>query len=257
MTPRVPGPTAGAAWVPPTGAALAAVEHLYVHVPFCANKCPYCDFNSHAGRDREIGAYVDALLAETAARATGLAPRTIFVGGGTPTHPDAPTLDRMLAGILACLDVSRLEEVTVEANPGTFTPEKIRALTRNRVDRVSLGVQSFDDRRLKVLGRIHDSKDAVRSVAMLRDGGVARISLDLILATPGQTLGEQQRDVARAIALEPRAREHVRPHVRGGHRVHADAARGKLPAAQRRPRPRAPRRRVRAGSRPRATAATR
>ena len=210
MTARDPGPAAGAAWVPPSGAGLASVEHLYVHVPFCANKCPYCDFNSHAGRDREIGAYVDALLAEAAARATGLAPRTVFVGGGTPTHPDAATLDRMLAGLLARLDLSRLEELTVEANPGTFTPEKIRALTRNRVDRVSLGVQSFDDRRLKVLGRIHDSKDAVRSVAMLRDGGVARISLDLILATPGQTLGEQQRDVARAIALEP---EHVSTYV--------------------------------------------
>jgi len=207
--PRAPAASQGPAAWPPVGG-LASVEHLYVHVPFCANKCPYCDFNSHAGRDREIGAYVDALLAEASRRATGLAPRTIFVGGGTPTHPDAATLDRMLGGILACLDTSRLDEVTVEANPGTFTPEKIRALTRHRVDRVSLGVQSFDDRRLKVLGRIHDSKDAVRSVAMLRDGGVARISLDLILATPGQTLGEQQRDVARAIALEP---EHVSTYV--------------------------------------------
>ncbi len=209
LAPGAPVPSRGPVTAPPVGD-LASVEHLYVHVPFCANKCPYCDFNSHAGRDREIGAYVDALLAEAAQRATGLAPRTIFVGGGTPTHPDAATLDRMLDGILGRLDTSRLDEVTVEANPGTFTPEKIRALTRNRVDRVSLGVQSFDDRRLKVLGRIHDSKDAVRSVAMLRDGGVARISLDLILATPGQTLGEQQRDVARAIALEP---EHVSTYV--------------------------------------------
>jgi oxygen-independent coproporphyrinogen-3 oxidase len=186
------------------------VEHLYVHVPFCANKCPYCDFNSHAGRDGEITAYVDALLAEARAKAAGLAPRTIFVGGGTPTHPSAEAIDRMLGGIRDAIDPSRLEETTVEANPGTFTPAKIRALVRHGVDRVSLGVQSFDDRRLKVLGRIHDAKDAVRSVEMLRDGGIARISLDLILATPGQSLGEQQRDVARAIALEP---EHVSTYV--------------------------------------------
>jgi oxygen-independent coproporphyrinogen-3 oxidase len=187
-----------------------AIDHLYVHVPFCARKCPYCDFNSHAGRDGEIDGYVEALVLEAKAHAQGLAPRTIFVGGGTPTHPDERALDRYLGGIVSLLDVSRLEEFTVEANPGTFTPGKVRALVRHGVDRVSLGVQSFDDRRLAVLGRIHDAADAVRSVAMLREGGVRRISLDLMLATPGQTLGEQQRDVARAIALAP---EHVSTYV--------------------------------------------
>ena len=185
-------------------------EHVYVHVPFCARKCPYCDFNSHAGRDDVIDAYLDALLDEARARATGLAPRTIFVGGGTPTHPDEARLDRYLSGLASILDLSRLEEFTVEANPGTFTPGKVRALVRNGVDRVSLGVQSFDDRRLAILGRIHDASDAVRSAALLREGGVKRLSLDLILATPGQTLGEQQRDVARAVALDP---EHVSTYV--------------------------------------------
>ena len=180
-----------------------AIEHVYVHVPFCARKCPYCDFNSHAGRDGEIDAYLDALLHEARAHARGLRPRTIFVGGGTPTHPNEEQLERYLAGLRSILDVSALEEFTVEANPGTFTPGKIRALRRCGVDRVSLGVQSFDDRRLEVLGRIHDAADAVRSVAMLREGGMPRISLDLILATPGQTIGEQRRDVARAIALAP------------------------------------------------------
>lgn len=196
--------------VPRGDEAAATVEHLYVHVPFCANKCPYCDFNSHAGRDAERAAYVEALLDEAGARARGLAPRTIFVGGGTPTHLEASSLDRLLGGLRAMLDTSRLVETTVEANPGTFTPEKVRALVRHGVDRVSLGVQSFDDGRLKVLGRIHDARDPVRSVAMLRDGGVRRISLDLILATPGQTLGEQRRDVARAVALDP---EHVSTYV--------------------------------------------
>ena len=206
------------------------IEHLYVHVPFCARKCPYCDFNSHAGRDGEIDAYLDALLAEAAAHARGLAPRTIFVGGGTPTHPSEAQLDRFLGGLVAGLDLSRLEEFTVEANPGTFTPGKVRALVRHGVDRVSLGVQSFDDRRLAVLGRIHDAGDAVRSVAMLREGGVRRVSLDLILATPGQTLGEQRRDVARAIALEP---EHVSTYVltfEEGTAFSKSLAEGRLPA---------------------------
>ena len=185
-------------------------SHLYVHVPFCARKCPYCDFNSHAGRDAEIDPYLDALLAEVDARAKGMAPSTIFVGGGTPTHPDERQLDRYLGGLADRLDLSRLEEWTVEANPGTFTPGKVRTLVRRGVTRVSLGVQSFDDRRLAVLGRIHQAADAVRSVEMLRDGGIEHVSLDLMLATPGQTLGEQQRDLARAVALEP---EHVSTYV--------------------------------------------
>ena len=185
-------------------------SHLYVHVPFCARKCPYCDFNSHAGRDAEIDPYLDALLAEVEARAKGMAPSTIFVGGGTPTHPDERQLDRYLGGIADRLDLSRLEEWTVEANPGTFTPGKVRTLVRRGVTRVSLGVQSFDDRRLAVLGRIHQAADAVRSVEMLRDGGIEHVSLDLMLATPGQTLGEQQRDLARAVALEP---EHLSTYV--------------------------------------------
>ena len=187
-----------------------SIEHVYVHVPFCARKCPYCDFNSHAGRDGEIDAYLDALLKEASVHARGLKPRTVFVGGGTPTHPNEEQLDRYLAGLASILDLSAVEEFTVEANPGTFTPGKIRALRRNGVDRVSLGVQSFDDRRLKILGRIHDAGDAVRSVAMLREGGMPRVSLDLILSTPGQTLGEQRRDVARAIALAP---DHVSTYV--------------------------------------------
>jgi oxygen-independent coproporphyrinogen III oxidase len=187
-----------------------SVDHLYVHVPFCARKCPYCDFNSHAGRDGETRAYVDALVAEAVACARGLAPRTVFVGGGTPTHPDAASIDRMLDGVLSQIDRSRLAEVTVEANPGTLTADKVRVLLRNGVDRVSVGVQSFDDARLKVLGRIHDAADAARAVATLRDAGVPRVSLDLILATPGQSLDEQRRDLDRAVALEP---DHVSTYV--------------------------------------------
>jgi oxygen-independent coproporphyrinogen III oxidase len=187
-----------------------AVDHLYVHVPFCARKCPYCDFNSHAGRDGEVDAYVDALLEEAGARAAGLRPKTIFVGGGTPTHPSAAAIDRYLSGLLARIDASALEEFTVEANPGTLTADKVAALARNGVDRVSLGVQSFDDARLKVLGRIHDADQAERGVAEVRAGGIPRVSIDLILATPGQTIDEQRRDLDRAVALAP---DHVSTYV--------------------------------------------
>jgi oxygen-independent coproporphyrinogen III oxidase len=186
------------------------IDHLYVHVPFCARKCPYCDFNSHAGRDGEIDAYVDALLSEARARAKGLRPKTIFVGGGTPTHPNAEAIDRYLSGLVSLIDTSALEEFTVEANPGTLTPDKVAALVKNGVDRVSLGVQSFDDRRLKILGRIHDAADAERGVAAVRAGGVRRVSIDLILATPGQSIDEQRRDLDRAVALAP---DHVSTYV--------------------------------------------
>ena len=187
-----------------------AIDHLYVHVPFCARKCPYCDFNSHAGRDGEIEAYLDALLLEADARAAGLRPKTIFVGGGTPTHPSAAAIDRYLSGLRTRLDLSALEEFTVEANPGTLTADKVEALARNGVDRVSLGVQSFDDARLKVLGRIHDAAQAERGVQEARAGGIARVSIDLILATPGQSLAEQRRDLERAIALTT---DHVSTYV--------------------------------------------
>src|SRR5262245_29416413 len=103
-----------------------AVDHLYVHVPFCASKCGYCDFNSHAGRDAEAPAYVDALIAEARAQGAGVAPRTLFVGGGTPTQLTESALDRALDGVLSAVDAGGLVEATVEANPGTLTPGKIR-----------------------------------------------------------------------------------------------------------------------------------
>jgi oxygen-independent coproporphyrinogen-3 oxidase len=186
------------------------VAHVYVHVPFCARKCPYCDFNSHADRDAEIDAYLGALLEEARALVPGARARTLFVGGGTPTHPSAAAIERYLGGLLEVLDASALEEVTVEANPGSLDRAKVRALRRAGVHRVSLGVQSFHDRHLRTLGRIHDASDAVRSVELLREGGIERISVDLILAVAGQTLEDQARDVRRALDLDP---EHVSAYV--------------------------------------------
>ena len=186
------------------------IRHLYVHFPFCAHKCPYCDFNSHARREDEIDAYIDALLAEARTWHERLQPETIFVGGGTPTHCSASQLERYLVGLREGLALGDLREMTVEANPGSVEPDKIAAMRRAGVDRVSLGAQSFHDHHLQTLGRIHDAAATARSVEALRAGGMPRVSLDLILATPDQTLEEQAHDVARAIELAP---DHVSAYV--------------------------------------------
>ena len=185
-------------------------SHVYVHFPFCAHKCPYCDFNSHAGRDTEIDAYIDALLAEAEAWRELVEARTIFIGGGTPTQCSASQLERYVGGLREILGVEELDELTIEANPGTVDAAKVRALRRVGVDRVSLGAQSFNNAHLRTLGRIHDASDTVRSTEIVRAGGIERISLDLILSTPGQSLAEQARDLARVIDLEP---EHVSAYV--------------------------------------------
>lgn len=186
------------------------IPHVYVHLPFCANKCPYCDFNSHAGRDGEQARYGDALALE-AQRWKGLVDaRTVFVGGGTPTHGDSAQIERTLGGVVEALDMHNVDEFTVEANPGSLSREKVRALRRVGVNRVSLGVQSFSDARLQTLGRIHNASDAVRGIELLREGGIPRFSLDLMLAVPGQSLAEQVRDVRRALDLEP---EHISAYV--------------------------------------------
>jgi oxygen-independent coproporphyrinogen-3 oxidase len=166
---------------------------LYVHVPFCETKCSYCDFFSLPGgrKGREPEEYLDALDRELAARApAGFAPETVFVGGGTPTVLSAAELRRLGAILRARCDLSRVREWTVEANPGTLDGAKIDALLSCGVDRVSMGVQSFDDRVLK--------SAAVRD---LREAGVPRISVDLLFAVPGQGAETFARDLDEAVAL--------------------------------------------------------
>ena len=188
----------------------ASVRHVYVHFPFCARKCPYCDFNSHARRDDEIDRYIDALVAEARAWSGHVAADTVFVGGGTPTHCSAAQLERYVGELLEILLPSRDAEITVEANPGSVDQAKVAALRRVGVNRISMGAQSFHDHHLVALGRIHAAADTARSAAIVRDGGIPRLSLDLILAVPDQTLDEQARDVERVLALEP---EHVSAYV--------------------------------------------
>lgn len=185
---------------------------LYVHLPWCLKKCPYCDFNSHEWGPRSAGAaalpqqrYLEALRAdlETALPLVwGRRVHSIFIGGGTPSLFDPEAIDRLLADIRARLVLEPDCEVTLEANPGTFERDRFRAYRDAGVNRLSIGVQSFDDAKLKALGRVHDgaqARAAVEEAARCFD----TFNLDLMYALPGQTLAELQADLEQALAFEP------------------------------------------------------
>jgi oxygen-independent coproporphyrinogen-3 oxidase len=179
----------------------ATVRHLYLHLPFCAHRCGYCDFVTVVGRRWQHAAYVDAVLAELELERGSLADgrrlATIFLGGGTPTFTEAPALARLLESLPAA------DEVTVEANPETVTPALARLLREHGVTRVSLGAQSFAPHLLATLER-RATGDAVRSaVYALRDASFDNISLDLLYGVPGQTASELERDLEQALALDP------------------------------------------------------
>jgi len=175
------------------------VRHLYVHLPFCASRCGYCDFVTVVGRHGQHRAYVDALLAELALARDVLAPRleSVFLGGGTPTFTEPRELKRLLRGLPPAA------EVTVEANPETLTPELAARLRGSGVTRVSLGAQSFRPRLLEVLDRRAGPDDVRRAVYALRDAKFDNISLDLIYGIPGQSAADLDADLSDALSLEP------------------------------------------------------
>jgi oxygen-independent coproporphyrinogen III oxidase len=178
---------------------VTAVRHLYVHLPFCASRCGYCDFVTVVGRAGRHGEYVDALLRELELERALLGDRleTVFLGGGTPTFTEAGALRRLLDALPAC------EELTVEANPETVTPELAELLREGGATRVSLGAQSFQPRLLATLER-RASPDAVRrAFYLLRDASLDNISLDLIYGVPGQSPADLERDIDEALALAP------------------------------------------------------
>jgi len=181
---------------------MSGVRHLYVHLPFCAHRCGYCDFVTAVGREDQHETYVDALLAELELERGALASRveTVFLGGGTPTFTAPAALERLLAGL------PDANEVSIEANPETVTPALARLLSRNRVNRVSLGAQSFQPALLSVLERRAQPEDVRRAVYVCRDAGFDNISLDLLYGIPGQSPADLDADLAEALALEP---EHV------------------------------------------------
>ena len=183
---------------------------LYVHLPWCLRKCPYCDFNSHALRAGDDLAamesdYVDALMADLEAslpQVWGRRVSSIFFGGGTPSLFSPEAMDRLLAGIRARLQVDADAEVTLEANPGTFEQARFAAFRALGINRLSLGIQSFDDAKLKALGRVHDGAQA-RAAIESAAGLFERFNLDLMFALPGQSLAELEADLATALAFGP------------------------------------------------------
>jgi oxygen-independent coproporphyrinogen-3 oxidase len=176
------------------------VNHLYVHLPFCAHRCGYCDFVTAVGRDDQHGAYVDALLRELHEEHDGGELETIFLGGGTPTFTALPELLRLLH------ELPPAQEVTVEANPETVTPELAHALRDAGASRVSLGAQTFQPHLLRVLERAATPVDVDRAFGFLRDAGFDNLSLDLIYGIPWQTPAMLAADLAHALALQP---EHI------------------------------------------------
>ena len=180
---------------------------LYVHLPWCLKKCPYCDFNSHEMRDGEMPEqrYLDALVADLEAALPliwGRSVHSIFIGGGTPSLFSPGSIDRLLADIRARLKLPADCEITLEANPGTFEKERFRAFRDAGVTRLSVGVQSFDDAHLKRIGRVHDSAQAM---AALEEAARSfdTWNLDLMYALPGQTLDGLRAEVDQALAFNP------------------------------------------------------
>jgi oxygen-independent coproporphyrinogen-3 oxidase len=179
------------------------IEHLYIHIPFCPNICPYCAFyKESAGRDR-VESFLEALLKETTHWASRLRPKTIFFGGGTPSALSIPQFEKLLAGLHANLDLRNLEEWTIEMNPATVAADKARLLRDAGINRVSMGVQSWDDAVLKSLGRTHDANKAEESFHILREAGFDNLSIDLIFGVPGQSLDSWRSSLERSIALSP------------------------------------------------------
>jgi oxygen-independent coproporphyrinogen-3 oxidase len=174
----------------------------YIHVPFCAHHCGYCDFAVATGQDRHIDLYIEALAAEMARLEEPQPVETLFLGGGTPTHLSSRQLDRLLAEVGRWLPPEPGHEWTVEANPGTLDPDKVRVLAGHGVTRVSLGAQSFQPEMLRILERNHDPADVGRAVHLLK-GRIAQVSIDLIFGVPGQTLAQWVEDLRQALALEP------------------------------------------------------
>ncbi|QWD79334.1 oxygen-independent coproporphyrinogen III oxidase-like protein [Polynucleobacter sp. MWH-Spelu-300-X4] len=187
---------------------------LYVHIPWCIKKCPYCDFNSHQIKDgKESGfpagfdeqRYLEALrldLQSTLPKVWGRKVQTIFIGGGTPSLLSKEGLDQLLSDIRALLPLNADAEITMEANPGTFEKDKFKSFAESGVNRISLGIQSFDDSKLQALGRVHDSeqaKAAIRAALELFD----QVNIDLMYALPGQSLNDALADIQQAISFDP------------------------------------------------------
>ncbi len=181
---------------------------LYIHIPWCVRKCPYCDFNSHElKQDLPEIVYIDRLLddlRQDIPKAGGRRLSTIFIGGGTPSLFSPSGIERMLSGVESLVPFKRDIEITMEANPGTVEQQRFTGFRQAGVNRLSIGIQSFDDLQLKKLGRIHDSLAAERAIEAARASGFENFNLDIMFGLPEQTEDEALSDLARAIAFAPK-----------------------------------------------------
>jgi oxygen-independent coproporphyrinogen-3 oxidase len=205
--PRSPA-TAALQYLQPGSLNLAALPplSLYIHWPWCVRKCPYCDFNSHEAKgvapEQE---YLDALradLEQSLPLIWGRKIHTVFIGGGTPSLMSAAALDRLLSDVRTLLPLEINAEITMEANPGTFEAEKFKAYRASGINRLSIGIQSFNGRHLQALGRIHDENEARKAVEIAH-ANFDNFNLDLMFALPGQTLEEASQDIGTALAFAP------------------------------------------------------
>lgn len=177
---------------------------LYIHIPYCRQKCRYCDFASYAGQEGTMAAYVDALLREAdamAAYAKDTPIQTVFIGGGTPSTLPAPLLKKLLIGLRERFIIPAGVEFTSEANPGTLTPEWLDAAVSGGVNRLSMGMQTSQPKLLRTLGRIHRYEDVVESVQLTRSMGISNLSVDLMFGLPWQTPDMWRESLAAALAL--------------------------------------------------------
>lgn len=184
---------------------MTPIRHLYVHIPFCLKVCPYCSFYKEASDRNKTRRFLDALLLELERESARqpLQPRTIFFGGGTPSALSVSQLEYLLGGMRERLDLSALAEWTFEMNPATVSPIKAQVLREMGVNRISMGVQSWDAGLLKVLGRVHTAEQAERSYEILREAGFDNVNLDLMFAVPTQTREQWAATLEKTIALAP------------------------------------------------------
>ncbi len=176
---------------------------LYIHVPFCRRKCPYCSFVSYDYREADITLYLSALKNELIRRAGGECIRSIYFGGGTPSLLSVKYIGDLISAISSLSTVEEAAEITIEANPGTINRVYLTAIRELGVNRLSLGVQSMNNKELTLLGRIHTGEDAKEAVRFARGSGFDNLSLDLIYGLPGQTLSDWRHSLDEAIAMEP------------------------------------------------------
>jgi oxygen-independent coproporphyrinogen-3 oxidase len=180
---------------------------LYIHVPICIARCRYCDFYKLTPDEwDDIARYIECLELELQRLPEEFAPETVFIGGGTPTALEPQKLAALLETVQRTIDFSRVCEFSIEVNPGTITPEKLSIMKAGGINRVSIGIQSFNNRALRLLGRIHRADEAVDGFRMLRSAGFGNVNIDLIQSIPGMTREEIFADARQAAVLEP---EHV------------------------------------------------